>query len=580
MRLARLLMLGGLSLLFSVKALGGSFEEDLSLAESLRVKNPPRTQQMLAELGERLGQASLEQFQRYQLLRAHQELLVGHYEEAEEKLLHLMDQVQEPNKRMRTLYLLAQLSEIRNDSEQSFHYMLAAADLYPKLTELQAKVDYLFISAHMYSRVEEFTEAEAKAQELVSLSEKGNDYQRCIAQQAQLAVFAGSEQLDKGFAAANRQIELCKVSGGPIYVADAQMFLGHYALQKGDTKQALSYYLEAKNAFDDLNYRTGKLSSSIGIAQSFLAQGNTTLAYNWANRALDMVNPEEQWSEQSELYEVLSTLAQKQGDLNELVRFDKLYVKANKALVQEDKQTRLAFLQARLEFENQRQRIQMLEQQNQVLNLQDSNGRQRFWLVTQGMLGAGGICLLLFAVLVRNQRQRSRLMKLAQTDPLTGLLTRQGLLDKAKPLYLQCQAKGEPLAIILADIDSFKNFNHQYGLNTGDKALRRMAHRLRSSMEPGTLVGRSCGAEFLILLPGLDLEEAKDRVRFCQRADPGGEDANLDLLMTLSFGLIQPLPGGQLGLEQAIQAASLALEKAKERGFNSIEVAEAQGSTA
>jgi len=92
--------------------------------------------------------------------------------------------------------------------------------------------------------------------------------------------------------------------------------------------------------------------------------------------------------------------------------------------------------------------------------------------------------------------------KLAETDPLTGLVNRRRAMAEADRAALASTREGVPLALVLFDIDHFKSINDCFGHPTGDAVLVRVAEIAREVLRSGELVGRIGGEEFLCVLPG------------------------------------------------------------------------------
>ncbi|WKE63906.1 diguanylate cyclase [Gallaecimonas kandeliae] len=550
-------------------------DAQLSQAEQLRLKDPTKAQALLAELANEQAQFNQDESRRYQLLVAHQLALKGQYQEARESLESLLrDPGLDANKKMRAYYLLAQMAEIQDDFGQSVQYLLAATDLYPQLTELQPKLEYQLIISRMYSRVGDYDAALSHAKQDIALAKDAAPYWQCVAQNALAAVYAIKGDMEAAFREKQKQLSLCQGVGGPVMVSEAQDFMGRYYLEKKDTKAALAAFMSAQNGYDDAGYKDGQLGAAIGIAESFDAMGDESMANNWAKRALALLaGGDRQWQEQQLLYHLLAKLARQGGDYDAMIKYQDNYLKAAKAGLEEAKGSRMAYLQAKLNVDSQRQKIALLEKENKLLTLKDNNGRQRLWLVIQGLLGAGGLCLMLAAVLIRNNRQQRGLVKLSQTDNLTGVLTRSALLERAKLLFDEAKAKDEPLTLVVADVDEFHLLNRQYGLETGDKALKRFASCLKAQLGKRDQVGRTSGAEFLLVLPGKDKAGARELVRNCQGRGPAGDDAHLDLLLSVSFGIVEALPGCH-NLEEGLHKVAQALVKAQDKGYSSVEILE------
>jgi diguanylate cyclase (GGDEF)-like protein len=105
---------------------------------------------------------------------------------------------------------------------------------------------------------------------------------------------------------------------------------------------------------------------------------------------------------------------------------------------------------------------------------------------------------------------REALRDQATKDSLTGLLNHASILAALDGDIARTTRAGEPLTVLLADIDRFRQINDTFGHPAGDQVLREAGRRLRAEAPAGATLGRYAGGQFLILLPGCD-REAADR---------------------------------------------------------------------
>jgi diguanylate cyclase (GGDEF)-like protein len=113
-------------------------------------------------------------------------------------------------------------------------------------------------------------------------------------------------------------------------------------------------------------------------------------------------------------------------------------------------------------------------------------------------------------------RQRDNLREQAATDGLTGLLNHRGSQERLRVELERAAAAGQPLSVVVVDLDHFKRVNDSYGHAEGDRVLAAAATKLRASVRGDDAVGRLGGEEFLIVLPGVDgagAGEAAERAR-------------------------------------------------------------------
>jgi diguanylate cyclase (GGDEF)-like protein len=110
----------------------------------------------------------------------------------------------------------------------------------------------------------------------------------------------------------------------------------------------------------------------------------------------------------------------------------------------------------------------------------------------------------------------AHLRVIAITDPLTGLLDRQGLWEAAGRAIAACRRTGRPLTLIHLDLDDFKAVNDSFGHAAGDRLLRQCAESWNKVIGAEDILARVGGDEFLLLLPGRD-ETGAEQLLECLR---------------------------------------------------------------
>jgi diguanylate cyclase (GGDEF)-like protein len=108
----------------------------------------------------------------------------------------------------------------------------------------------------------------------------------------------------------------------------------------------------------------------------------------------------------------------------------------------------------------------------------------------------------------RTRTLLARLERLSHEDPLTGLANRRRWDAELAEACAAARRTGTSLAVVLVDVDRFKQINDRYGHSGGDEALRLIAGALTSRVRAGDVVARLGGDELAVLLPGTDLGRA------------------------------------------------------------------------
>jgi diguanylate cyclase (GGDEF)-like protein len=151
-----------------------------------------------------------------------------------------------------------------------------------------------------------------------------------------------------------------------------------------------------------------------------------------------------------------------------------------------------------------------------------------------------GSCTALFLlVLLRMGNLVAAQRMMAITDGLTGLRNRWFFEETLRTETARARRSGQPLSVLLLDVDHFKRVNDTYGHHGGDQVLYEVARRLRSLVRPGDLVARYGGEEFAVLLPGTGPEEAAivaERLRQGMAKIPFELDDSTAITVTISLG--------------------------------------------
>jgi diguanylate cyclase (GGDEF)-like protein len=112
------------------------------------------------------------------------------------------------------------------------------------------------------------------------------------------------------------------------------------------------------------------------------------------------------------------------------------------------------------------------------------------------------------AIAIENSRLFATIQRLANTDPLTGALTRRKFFDMAEHEFQRAKRYKAPLSILMLDVDEFKHFNDRFGHQAGDLVLKLVASRCMESLRSVDVFGRLGGEEFAAVLPDTNLEQA------------------------------------------------------------------------
>ncbi|MGN5516086.1 diguanylate cyclase, partial [Xanthomonas hortorum pv. gardneri] len=136
------------------------------------------------------------------------------------------------------------------------------------------------------------------------------------------------------------------------------------------------------------------------------------------------------------------------------------------------------------------------------------------------------------------------LVEQTRTDPLTGLPNRRAFAAALAAATEQTRAAGQPLSVALLDVDHFKTVNDVHGHDQGDVVLRELSALLRAHVAGAGTIARYGGEEFVLLLPNVDLLQARVQCEYLRQSVAGREHAPAG---TVSIGAATRPPPGTVG---------------------------------
>ena len=184
--------------------------------------------------------------------------------------------------------------------------------------------------------------------------------------------------------------------------------------------------------------------------------------------------------------------------------------------------------------------------------------------------------------LLRRKRQSDRRraqmqdgLRMAMHDPLTGLYNRRCAAPQLAAIAARSRAEGTPFAVMVMDLDRFKQVNDAYGHAAGDQVLVEAARRLTANLRETDVLARIGGEEFLAILPNSGMAVAR---RVAERLCQAMEDQPIHLLsgedlhITVSIGVAVAGEAGEpsFAIEGLVEQADLALLESKGAGRNQV----------
>lgn len=210
------------------------------------------------------------------------------------------------------------------------------------------------------------------------------------------------------------------------------------------------------------------------------------------------------------------------------------------------------------------------EAQNSLLKLREKTTQQLEWEVRERTRK-------LETAMQNLTLANHKLDNLSRMDSLTGLSNRRNFDQEFNEEWLTCSEQKQPMSLLMADIDHFKNINDTYGHLFGDQCLIKVAEILKRSMhQPKNLAARFGGEEFIIMLPNTDAKSAgliAELIRSdIEKLRMGYQGQKVSFTISIGISTITPSP--QISFVDLNERADQALYLAKEGGRNRVVISE------
>lgn len=306
------------------------------------------------------------------------------------------------------------------------------------------------------------------------------------------------------------------------------------------------------------------------LAQAYLLEDDLLQAEKFAESTIESNNKSYSAEPASAAFHVLYQVATKRGDFQSALAYHEKYMAADKGYLDDLSATALAYQIVSQQVLAKKQQLDALNKQNVILKLQQALDRKA---VENGRLYIALLLTVLGFIALwvyRLKRSQLRFMWLSRLDSLTGICNRKHFLEEAGLALRQTEKAHQPAALIIIDLDHFKQINDTHGHVVGDKVLQDAVIACKPNLKPRDVFGRLGGEEFAVLLPDCTPEQAlarAEQLRAAIGAVPAVEDSELAVSASLGVATTERY-GYDIG--ELLVHADHALYRAKSDGRNRV----------
>lgn len=202
-----------------------------------------------------------------------------------------------------------------------------------------------------------------------------------------------------------------------------------------------------------------------------------------------------------------------------------------------------------------------------VANIKLSEDMETFWSLFI-CINRNKLFEELIQARVRLEEQSKELLELATIDPLTGLLNRRELNNRADIMLLQTERLNLELAMLVIDIDHFKRVNDTFGHTTGDKVLKHVSKTISNGRRSEDIVARFGGEEFVLLMSNINKIDASKIAEIIRTSIQNTSMEKVNI--TVSIGIASVNKDNREGFDSLFSRADAALLDAKRSGRNKV----------
>jgi diguanylate cyclase (GGDEF)-like protein len=500
----------------------------------------------------------------------------GEYEEALRTLRTLSEESSDVTLQFRARATMANVLAVATQYEEAFAQLERLIALLPQVTDGNARDQGLAVAAYLYNQVGEHTLALNYAQMLEQENWRGRG--ACKGAQLKLEALYKSVKLTGVGAEFQEGLDACAKSGEVLYAHAIRTYAARLHIDQGKFDEAIA--LLTTHYADLLATGYGRLISEFDalLAIAYRANGDAALVREHAQRAVKGAVKNQYTEPLVTAYRLLYVVAKEAGDVREALAYHEKYSVADKGYLDDVTARQLAYQRVSHATLADKLRIDTLNKENEVLQLQRALDKKR--VETSSLY----IALLILVIVTtafwayRTKRSQLHFMRLSQVDGLTGIANRPRFIELAESALENARKSGQEVCVVLCDLDHFKSINDKHGHAAGDFVLKQTVAACQTHLRTSDIFGRFGGEEFGVVLPGCSLEDARQRAEQLRLAIAAvsGNYEGVEVSVSGSFGVASSAASG-FELRQLLAHADAALYRAKHAGRNYVAVADVRG---
>lgn len=451
----------------------------------------------------------------------------------------------------------------------AFLYFEQLINQLPQINQPIAREQGLRVIAMMYTMIERYDLSVSYLDQLIAENPSENSV--CAAYQLRLEAWFSGHQTELFKRDVDSGIQYCEGHNEPLWRQLIIVTKAKSLFKEGFYEQSKRLLLKEYTKATDTKYLRLITEFNYVLAENFSMLGDLDEAKRYANMVVAESESFKNYFPIVHSYQVLYLAAKQEKNYQQALGYHEQYMAAFTAYMDDKSAQQMAYHTAHSEILAQNQKIALLDKDNQLLQYEQTSLKHQAAFNKLLIIALAILVLGLAVMAYRSFAARQRFKALAEFDDLTAISNRYHFSASAKSALALCEKGQLPAALVVFDLDHFKQINDQYGHTAGDWALRQTVDTCRNFMRNNDVFGRIGGEEFAILLPGCQNDKAHLLADICRDAISNIDTAasGYEFKLSASFGVTSAEISGY-HLTKLIEDADTAMYQAKQLGRNKV----------
>lgn len=564
-----LFLIGVLSFCYAGFAYAESWDDKIKHADTIKSTDFPLFTEILSELSNNSNLMNSEQVEYVKYLSAY------HFFYSRTDIENGMASLKElalsspvKNIQFKATALIVNMLVLSRRYTEAFEYVEGLKNLTDDIEDADSTALAYGSLALLFNQINQFDNGLFYSDKMIGVAD--NPRYVCVGLQLKIEALYRLNRFDDFEALFSDGINSCNDAGQPIYANIIRSFkinsliksnpaLALEMLQASSEEVAATNYVIVTSSFQAFFSQVYQQLGQLELAETHALNAETQITTQYVNPAVLII------------YETLYDLYRAKGDYQRALKYHEILVAKQKTYDDEKAAGLLAYNLAKADVEVKNQRIELLNKDNELLFLQKNVYEQEV-RQTRILVAVLIIVLSIASILAyKGLTGRRRFKKIAEFDQLTGISNRYHFNNQAAVALNYCEKNQQPAAVILFDLDHFKQINDTHGHAAGDWALQAVVATCRNFMRNNDVFGRIGGEEFAVILPGCQTDKAALLAEICRDAIAAidTEESGTAFPLTASFGVSGSDTSGYQ-LKQLLADADTAMYRAKDSGRDQV----------